>query len=632
MHATPVDRRGVQQSLRMAAEKPSLPDKGQTVNPTNHPSGIRNLAIIAHVDHGKTTLVDAMFRQSGLFRVDQVVEDRLMDRLDLERERGITIAAKNCAIYWRGVKINIIDTPGHADFGGEVERAISMADGALLLVDAAEGPLPQTRFVLRKTLEAGLKVIVVINKIDRKDARPTTVRNDIYGLFIDLGATEEQIEFPLLYAVGRDGVASRSLEEPGQNLDALLDAIVEEFPQPAVHPDHPFQMLVSDLGYSDYMGRLAIGKTRNRVVRANDALVRIDDHGRLQPLKVSNLQVYQGISIVEAESAEPGDIVVLSGIDEVHIGDTICTREAPLALRRIAVDEPTVSMLFLRNSSPFAGREGKYVQASKLGERLHKETLRNVSLRVEEADDKEGFLVKGRGEFQMAILIETMRREGYEMCVGRPRVITKTENGAILEPIERLFVDCAEEFSGIVTGKLSIRKGRLTALENHGGGRCRLEFSVPSRALIGFRDEFLTDTKGTGIMNAYLEGYEPHRGEFPTRFTGSIVSDRQGNAVAYALFNLEPRGTLFLSPGDPVYEGMVVGEHNREQDLDVNPCKTKKLSNMRAAGRDENVILTPPRVMMLEAAINFIRDDELVEITPKSVRMRKTALRGSKSK
>ena len=591
--------------------------------------GIRNIAIIAHVDHGKTTLVDAMFKRSGLFRIGQVVEERLMDRLDLERERGITIAAKNCSVSWKGVKINIIDTPGHADFGGEVERAISMADGALLLVDAAEGPLPQTRFVLKKTLEAGLKIIVVINKIDRQDARPAAVLESIYDLFIDLGATDEQIEFPLLYAVGRDGIAQRSLKETGGDLEVLLDAILENVPPPREHPQAPFQMLVSDLGYSDFLGRLAIGKTHNRAVSANDALVRIDSEGRQQPLKVSRLQVYQGISIVETLTAEPGDIVVLSGIDEVHIGDTICTREQPLPMKRIAVDEPTVFMLFTRNDSPFAGTEGRYVQASKLGERLHKETLRNVSLKVEESPDKEGFLVKGRGEFQMAILIETMRREGYEMCVGRPRVVTRVENGQTLEPMERLYIDCAEQFTGVVTEKLSIRRGRLTGLVNHGGGRARLEFSVPSRALIGFRDELLTDTRGTGIMNAYLEGYEPYRGDFPSRFTGSLVSDRQGTAVPYALFNLEPRGQMFIPPGEKVYEGMIIGEHNRENDLDVNPSKTKKLTNIRAAGRDENVVLSPPRIMTLEAAINFIREDELVEITPKSVRMRKIVLPGS---
>ncbi len=570
-----------------------------------------------------------MFRRSGLFREGQVVEERVMDRMDLERERGITIAAKNCAVRWRGVKINIIDTPGHADFGGEVERALSMADGALLLVDAAEGPLPQTRFVLKKTLEAGLKVIVVINKIDRKDARPVKVLDEISDLFIDLDATDEQLDFPLLYAVARDAIAKRDLDAPDEGLDMLLDTIVDEIAPPVVHPERPFQMLVSDLGYSDYLGRLAIGKTYNQPVASNDRLIRIDIGDAVVPLKVGKLQVYEGVSIADTDGAEPGDIVVLSGIDEVHIGDTICTAESPRALRRITVDEPTVSMLFLRNTGPFAGREGKHVQATKLGERLKRETLRNVSLRVEEQADREGFLVSGRGEFQMAILIETMRREGYEMCVGRPQVIYQKRDGVRTEPIERVYIDCGEGFTGVVTEKLSVRRGRLINLTNHGNGRARLEFSVPSRALIGFRDELLTDTRGTGIMNAYLEGYEPYRGDFPSRLTGSLVSDRQGASVAYALFNLEPRGTMFIAPGEPVYEGMVVGEHNRNNDLDVNPCKTKKLTNMRAAGRDENVILTPPHVMTLEAAINFIRDDELVEITPASLRLRKRRLLAS---
>ena len=570
-----------------------------------------------------------MFRRSGLFREGQVVEERVMDRMDLERERKITIAAKNCAVRWRGVKINIIDTPGHADFGGEVERALSMADGALLLVDAAEGPLPQTRFVLKKTLEAGLKVIVVINKIDRKDARPVKVLDEISDLFIDLDATDEQLDFPLLYAVARDAIAKRDLDAPDEGLDMLLDTIVDEIAPPVVHPERPFQMLVSDLGYSDYLGRLAIGKTYNQPVASNDRLIRIDIGDAVVPLKVGKLQVYEGVSIADTDGAEPGDIVVLSGIDEVHIGDTICTAESPRALRRITVDEPTVSMLFLRNTGPFAGREGKHVQATKLGERLKRETLRNVSLRVEEQADREGFLVSGRGEFQMAILIETMRREGYEMCVGRPQVIYQKRDGVRTEPIERVYIDCGEGFTGVVTEKLSVRRGRLINLTNHGNGRARLEFSVPSRALIGFRDELLTDTRGTGIMNAYLEGYEPYRGDFPSRLTGSLVSDRQGASVAYALFNLEPRGTMFIAPGEPVYEGMVVGEHNRNNDLDVNPCKTKKLTNMRAAGRDENVILTPPHVMTLEAAINFIRDDELVEITPASLRLRKRRLLAS---
>ncbi len=567
-----------------------------------------------------------MFRRSGLFREGQDVDDRLMDRMDLERERGITIAAKNCAVRWQDTKINIIDTPGHADFGGEVERALSMADGALLLVDAAEGPLPQTRFVLNKTLEAGLKIIVVINKIDRKDARPQQIVDEVSSLFIDLDANDEQLDFPLLYAIGLKGIAKKSLEDADENLDILLDTIVREIPPPTLHPERPFQMLVSDLGYSDYLGRLAIGKTYNQPVSSNASLVRIDAAGQSKPLKVNKLQVYDGLVIAETHTAEPGDIVVLSGIDEVHIGDTICTAEAPKALRRITVDEPTVSMLFLRNNGPLSGREGQHVQATKIGERLRKETMSNVSLRVEESSDREGFLVSGRGEFQMAILIEQMRREGFELCVGRPQVIYGSENGVRTEPIERVYIDCEEGFTGIVTEKLSIRKGRMEGLINHGNGRARLEFSVPSRALIGFRDELLTDTRGTGIMNAYLEGYEPYRGDFPSRFTGSLVSDRQGTAVPYALFNLEPRGTMFVSPGDPVYEGMIVGEHNRENDLDVNACKTKKLTNMRASGRDDNVILTPAHTMNLEAAINFIRDDELVEITPKSIRLRKRVL------
>jgi GTP-binding protein len=614
---------------------------------------IRNVAIIAHVDHGKTTLVDAMFRSSGIFRDGQVTEDRLMDRMDLERERGITIAAKNCAIGWKDVKINIIDTPGHADFGGEVERALSMADGALLLVDAAEGPLPQTRFVLRKTLESNLPVIVVINKLDRRDARPGAVLDEISDLFIDLDASEEQYHFPLLYAVARDGIAAPeptgvgfipgadgSLDggsftgvPQGASLEPLLNAIVDAIPGPLVETDHPFQMLVSDLGYSDYLGRLAIGRVYNAAVKSADQLVRIRADGNKTGLKVTRLQVYQGLSIAETDEAQPGDVVVLSGIDEVHIGDTICTVQAPVALRRITVDEPTVTMLFLRNNGPLSGKEGKYVQSTRIRERLLKETMSNVSLQVEDAADNDGFLVKGRGEFQMAILIETMRREGYELCVGRPSVITREgKNGETLEPIERLFVDCAEEYTGVVTEKLSIRKGRLVNLTNHARGRTRVEFSVPSRALIGFRDELLTDTRGTGIMNAYLEGYEPWRGAFPSRQTGSLVSDRAGSSVPYALFNLEPRGQLFVGPGETVYEGMIVGEHNRDNDLDVNPCKTKKLSNMRAAGRDENVILTPHRTMNLEMAINFVRDDELVEITPHSIRMRKAVLLQSERK
>ncbi len=593
--------------------------------------GIRNVAIIAHVDHGKTTLVDAMFRQSGMFRENQAVDDRLMDNMDLERERGITIAAKNCSVTWKGVKINIIDTPGHADFGGEVERALSMADGALLLVDASEGPLPQTRFVLKKTLEAGLKVVVVINKIDRADARPAEVLDELYGLFIDLDATDAQLEFPLVYAIGRKGAAWKTLEEQTDNsLEVLFDLIVNEIPPPTFHKDHPFQMLVADLSYSDYLGRLAIGKVFNGVARFNESMVCINEAGEQVPLKISKLQVYEGLKLAETDTAQSGDIVVLSGIEQVKIGDTICAQSDPRVLKRITVDEPTVSMRFTINDSPYAGREGKLVQSGKIRERLIKETLKNVSIQVEIAGDRESFIVKGRGEFQMAIIIETMRREGFELCVGRPRVIMKKVDGCIHEPIEHLFVDCAEEFMGVVTEKISLRKGKMINLVNHGTGRVRVEFSVPSRSLIGYRDEFLTDTKGTGIMNSLFAGYEPHRGEFPTRFTGSIVSDRQGKATPYALFNLEPRGQMLIGPGALVYEGMLVGEHNRGNDIEANPCKEKKLTNMRASGRDENVVLAPVKPMTLEWALNFIRDDEMVEVTPQSIRLRKTVLSSQK--
>ncbi|GHV53727.1 GTP-binding protein [Deltaproteobacteria bacterium] len=594
---------------------------------------IRNIAIIAHVDHGKTTLVDALFRQSGVFREDQRVDDRIMDRMDLERERGITIAAKNCSVTWKGVKINIIDTPGHADFGGEVERALSMVSGVVLLVDSAEGPLPQTRFVLKKAMEAGLKIIVAINKIDRKDARPEEVLNEVYDLFIDLGANEDQLEFPVLYAIGRHGVAGNSVEEAleAKDLSALFDCILTTIPGPVHDKDEPFQMLVADLDYSDYLGRLAVGRIVNGTVQAKDSLVCMGEGESAIPLKVTKIQVYQGVRLADAEEAGAGDIVILAGVENVTIGDTICTREKPRVLPRIHVDEPTVSMKFTSNTSPLAGREGKIVQSAKIRERLRRETLSNVAVRFAEGDERDSFIVKGRGEFQMAILVEQMRREGFELCVGRPEVIMKKdEHGALLEPVEHLFVDCGETFLGVVTEKLSIRKARMLGLSNNGSGRARMEFSIPSRGLIGYRDEFLTDTKGTGILNAYLEGYEPYRGDFPTRFTGSLVADRAGSAVAYALYNLEPRGTLFVAPGEPIYEGMIVGEHNRENDIDVNPAKEKKLTNMRAAGHDENVILTPVRPMTLERAIHFVRDDEMVEVTPLSIRLCKTILNAQK--
>ncbi|BBO87346.1 translational GTPase TypA [Desulfosarcina ovata] len=592
---------------------------------------IRNIAIIAHVDHGKTTLVDAMFRQSGLFRQGQQMDERVMDRMDLERERGITIAAKNCSVVYQGIKINIVDTPGHADFGGEVERALSMVDGAILLVDASEGPLPQTRFVLQKALQAKLKIIVVINKIDRKDARAAAVLDQVYDLLIDLGADEDQLEFPLYYAIGRDGVAGTAPDRLADDLHLLFDAILAEVPPPRFKTDAPFQMLVSDLGYSDYLGRLAVGRVVGGKAESRHRLICIDADGSHRPLKVTRLQVYEGMDITPVETVTAGEIAILSGIDEVTIGDTICTDDAPFSLPRITVDPPTVSMLFTINDGPLSGREGRYVQSAKIRERLKKETLLNVAIQVETVSDRDSILVKGRGEFQLAILIETMRREDFEFCVGRPEVILKKEDGVVKEPIERLFVDCDEAFMGVVTEKLSVRKGKMMNLSNTGTGRVRIEFSIPSRALIGYRDEFLTDTRGTGIMSSYFLGYETYRGDFPSRFTGSIVSDRSGNAVPYALYNLEPRGRLFLQPGDPVYEGMIIGEHNRESDINVNPTKEKKLTNMRASGKDENVILAPIRPMTLEQAINFIRDDERVEVTPKSVRLRKVTL-GAKAR
>ncbi|MBI4411000.1 MAG: translational GTPase TypA, partial [Deltaproteobacteria bacterium] len=525
--------------------------------------------------------------------------------------------------------INIIDTPGHADFGGEVERGLKMVDGAILLVDASEGPLPQTRFVLKKALEARLKIIVVVNKIDRKDARPKQVLDEIYNLFIDLDADDQQIDFPVLYAIGREGIAQDTLEEKGADLSPLFKTIVSEVPPPSFHPAEPFQMLVTNLSYSDYVGRLAIGRIMNGRAQKNDALVCIGHDGIPRPLRVSSLQVFNGIQISPVELVEPGDIVILSGIENVEIGDTICTGEAPKALKRITVDEPTVSMNFMTNTSPFSGREGKLVQSRRILERLQKETLHNVALRVEEGGDANNFVVKGRGEFQMAILIETMRREGFEVAVGRPKVIMKEENGVQMEPIEHLFVDIQEDFTGIVTEKLSMRLGRMINMVNHGTGRVRLEFSIPARGLIGYRNEFLTDTKGTGLMNSYLQGYEPFRGEIKSRVSGSLVSDRQGETVEYGLFHLEPRGILFVDSGMPVYEGMIVGEHNRDNDLNVNPCRAKKLTNMRAAGKDESTALAPILPMTLERAIEFIRDDEQVEVTPKSIRLRKNILSAS---
>ena len=591
---------------------------------------IRNIAIIAHVDHGKTTLVDALFKQSGLVGKGMDV-DRVMDSGDIERERGITISAKNCAINYKGVKINIIDTPGHADFGGEVERGLSMVDGVVLLCDAAEGPLPQTRFVLEKALGKNLPVIVVINKIDRADARAEDVLNEVYDLLLELSSDESILEVPVFYANGRAGVCGTSLDDIKDNLYQLLDCIVSYIPAPEYDDEEPFQMLVSDLSYSDFLGRLAVGKVINVSASTNDSLVCLKED-REENLRVTRLQAYDGPVFKEVPSISAGDIVVLSGVSDVSIGDTICTKEEKKALPRIKVDEPTVSMLFSKNISPLAGRDGKIVTSAKIWERLQKEALRNVSIRIEKNMD-DTFTVKGRGEFQMAIIVEEMRREGFELCVGRPHIIFKTDSeGRKTEPIEVLLIDCPEESSGVVMEKLGKRKAIISDITYTAGDRVKIRFEIPSRGLIGYRDEFLTDTKGFGIMNSYIKGYEPYKGDFPDRFSGSLICDRAGTAVAYGIWELEDRGRMFIVPGDEVYEGEVVGERNREGDLMLNPTRTKKLTNLRAAGKDEAVALTPVVKPSLEQAIQFIKDDELVEVTPNAIRMCKKILDTQKRK
>jgi GTP-binding protein len=585
---------------------------------------IRNIAIIAHVDHGKTTLVDALFKQSGLVKENS--QDRIMDSGAIERERGITISAKNCAISWKGVKINIIDTPGHADFGGEVERGLSMVDGVVLLVDAAEGPLPQTRFVLEKALKKKLKPIIVINKVDRQDARSQQIVEEVYDLLLELSDDEKMLEVPVFYAIGKDGRCCKAEETLGPNLHPLMDCILDTIPAPSYDDEQPFQMLVSDLSYSDYLGRLVVGKVINGSATTNDNLVVVKEGGLTKGLRVTKLQTYNGPTFFETSKVHSGDIIVLSGIEDVHIGDTICTSDNPKALERISIDEPTVSMLFSKNISPLAGRDGKQVTSAKIFERLQKEALRNVSIKVERNTD-DTFTVKGRGEFQMAIIVEQMRREGFELCVGRPRTIFRTdEQGRKAEPVEHLFVDCPEEASGTVMEKLSKRKALMSDITYLDNGRVKMKFEIPSRGLIGYHDEFLTDTRGMGIMSSYMKGYEPYKGDFPDRYSGSLISDRSGVAVAYALWQLEDRGRLFIVPGEPVYEGQVVGEYNREGDLMLNPTRTKKLTNLRASGKDDAVTLTPVSRPSLEQAIQFIKDDELVEVTPHAIRMCKRIL------
>ena len=586
----------------------------------------RNVAIIAHVDHGKTTLVDALLRQSGAFRANQQVADRVMDNTDLERERGITILAKNTAVHYKDLLINICDTPGHADFGGEVERTLSMVDGVMLLVDASEGPLPQTRFVLRKALERGLPPIVVLNKIDRPDARAKEVLNEVYDLFIDLDATEDQIEFPVLYTNARDGYASTDADVRDGDLRPLFEAIVEHVPPPRGNPDGPLQMLVANLDSSDYLGRIAIGRIFNGTVKLNDPIAVLKVDGTTEQTKVTKLFTFDGLKRVETERAAAGDIVCLAGIEDITIGETIADPNEPVAVPHIAVDEPTVSMIFGVNTSPMAGRDGQYVTSRNLKDRLDRELLGNVSLRVEPTDTPEQMKVIGRGELQLSILIEMMRREGYEVQVSRPDIVTKEVNGVKMEPVEDLVIDVPEEFQGVVIAQAGTRRGVLSKMVNHGSGRVRLEFRIPARGLIGFRSQFLTDTKGTGIMNHIFAGWEPWHGAIPARATGALVADRTGVATAYAIFNLQERGEIFIDPATQVYEGMIIGENARPSDMDVNVTKEKKQTNMRASTADEAIRLIPPRKLSLEQAIEFINDDELVEVTPKSIRLRKRIL------
>ena len=595
-------------------------------NGTPRRADIRNVAIIAHVDHGKTTLIDALLRQSGIFHAKEQLVDRVMDSFELERERGITILAKNAAITYRGVKINFVDTPGHADFGGEVERSLAMVDGVMLLVDASEGPLPQTRFVLKKALEAGLPPLVCINKIDRPDARISEVLNEIYDLFIDLDATEEQLEFPVVYTNARAGIAKRNLADQSEDLRPLFDLIVSALPGPPCDPAATVQFQVNNLDYNDYVGRLAIGRIVSGELHTASlyTLCRVD--GTQVPCKVMQLYSWQGLKRVEVDAAQAGDVVAVAGIEDIHIGDTISDRETPRPLPALHIDEPTIAMIFAVNTAPWSGREGQFVTSRRLRERLWAELRKNVSLRVEETNSPDSFRVMGRGELQLAILIETMRREGYELQVSKPTVITKDIDGKVQEPMELLLVDIPEDYIGVVSQLLAVRRGVMTKMDHLGSGRVRLEFSIPSRGLIGFRSHFLTDTRGTGIINSLFNGYAPWQGPIQSRTNGALVSDREGVAIPYALFHLQERGILFVPAGTPVYEGMVIGEYSRDRDLDVNACREKKLSNMRAVGHDEAVRLTPHREMGLEDALEWISDNELVEVTPRSIRLRKKIL------
>jgi len=584
---------------------------------------LRNLAIVAHVDHGKTTLVDAMLWQSGVFRDNEQVAERVMDSMDLEREKGITIMAKNTVVTYQGVKLNIVDTPGHADFGGEVERTLNMVDGVMLLVDASEGPLPQTRFVLSKSLEKGLPLIAVINKIDRPDRRIAEVENELYDLLIDLGADDEQLEFPILYTNAKAGIALSSPDGEGENLKLLFEAILEHIPAPTYKEDAPLQFLVTNLDYSDYVGRIAVGKVVSGTLTAGEQITLLKKGENAGNFGLTQVYTYQGLQRLSVEEVQAGDIAAVAGVEDAFIGDTLADPEDPRPLPAISVEEPTMSMDFSLNTSPLAGREGKQVTTRQIKARLEKETLYNVSIRVEAKTTTDAFKVSARGELQLAVLVETMRREGFEMSLSKPQIITKEIDGVLTEPLELAVVDVPDEYVGVVTEKLSARRGKMTKMLNNGKGRVRLEFEIPTRGLIGYRSQFLTDTRGTGILTTLVIGHVRFAGEIPGRTNGSLVSDRMGKAVAYAIFHLQPRGSIFVEPGDPSYPGLIVGQNSRPVDIAVNITKEKKLTNIRASASDEALRLIPPRRFTLEQAMDYINDDELVEVTPKSIRLRK---------
>jgi len=586
---------------------------------------IKNIAIVAHVDHGKTTLVDKLLRQNGCFRLNQNMPDRVMDNNDLERERGITILSKNTSIHYGNTKINIIDTPGHADFGGEVERIVNMVDGVLLLVDAFEGPMPQTRFVLKKALAAGLKPLVVINKIDRPDARPHEVIDKVLDLFIDLDASEQQLDFPVIYASAKWGIAKDSLDGSSENMNPLLDAIFANIPSPSGDPNEPFQIAISSIDYDNYVGRIGIGKIARGEIRKGQEVILCNNEGKQIKVKISCLSVFEGLSRVEVDAAAAGEIIAISGIEDINIGETICSPERVEPLSFAQIDQPTISMNFIVNDSPMAGREGAYVTSRHLKDRLQRELLSNVSMQVEELSP-DAFKVSGRGELHLSILIETMRREGYEFAVTRPEVIMKAIDGIIHEPMERLFIEVPEEFMGTVIEYSSRRKGEMTSIDNSTTNTVKIEFSIPARGLIGYRSGFLTQTRGTGIMNHIFDNYEPFKGEINNRTRGSLVASETGSAVAYGLYNSQERGVLFISPGTEVYEGMIVGENARSGDITVNVCKKKQLTNTRASGSDDALRLVPPLAMSLENFLEFLADDELLEVTPQSLRLRKMIL------